>query len=123
MRLKSILLLILHTLLIVLRMLQPGGVRKLAAENILFKQQLMVVRRKQKRVPKLSVLDRLSFGFLASMIQPARLFKVCIVIKPATILKFQMKDSLWSVDLFRCESMLLKSYWVMVVMDQFTRRI
>jgi putative transposase len=25
-----------------------------------------------------------------------------------------MKDSLWSVDLFCCESVLLKSYWVMV---------
>jgi len=34
-----------------------------------------------------------------------------------------MKDSLWSVDLFRCESIRLKSHWVMVVMDQFTRRI
>ena len=34
-----------------------------------------------------------------------------------------MKDSLWSVDLFRCESIVLKSYWVMVVMDLFTRRI
>jgi len=33
------------------------------------------------------------------------------------------KDSLWSVDIFRCESILLKSHWVMVVMDQFTRRI
>ncbi len=34
-----------------------------------------------------------------------------------------MKDSLWSVDLFRCESMLLKTHWVMIVMDQYTRRI
>ncbi len=34
-----------------------------------------------------------------------------------------MKDSLWSIDLFRCESILLKSHWVLVVMDQFTRRI
>lgn len=34
-----------------------------------------------------------------------------------------MKDSLWSVDLFRCESILLRSHWVLVVMDQFTRRI
>jgi putative transposase len=34
-----------------------------------------------------------------------------------------LKDSLWSVDLFRCESMLLKTHWVMVGMDQFTRRI
>ena len=33
------------------------------------------------------------------------------------------KDSLWSIDLFRCESVVLKSHWVMVVMDQYTRRI
>ncbi|MEN8108488.1 MAG: integrase core domain-containing protein [Pseudomonadota bacterium] len=33
------------------------------------------------------------------------------------------KNSLWSIDLFRCESILLKSHWVLVIMDQFTRRI
>lgn len=33
------------------------------------------------------------------------------------------KDSLWSIDLFRCESLILKSNWVLVVMDQFTRQI
>lgn len=33
------------------------------------------------------------------------------------------KDSLWSVDLFRCESLLLNSHWIMVVMDQCSRRI
>ena len=33
------------------------------------------------------------------------------------------KDSLWSIDLFRCESILLKSHWVLVGLDQFTRRI
>ena len=33
------------------------------------------------------------------------------------------KDSLWSVDLFRCESLILKSHWVMVVMHQSSRRI
>ena len=33
------------------------------------------------------------------------------------------KDSLWSLDFFRCESIALKTHWVMVVMDQFTRRI
>ena len=33
------------------------------------------------------------------------------------------KDSLWSVDLFRCESAILRAHWVLVVMDQFTRRI
>jgi hypothetical protein len=33
------------------------------------------------------------------------------------------KDSLWSLDLFRCESAILRSYWVLVVMDQFTRGV
>jgi transposase InsO family protein len=33
------------------------------------------------------------------------------------------KDSLWSLDLFRTESILLRSHWVLVVMDQFIRRI
>src|SRR6516225_1881178 len=34
-----------------------------------------------------------------------------------------MRDSLWSCDLFRCESATLRTQWVLIVMDQFTRRI
>jgi putative transposase len=34
-----------------------------------------------------------------------------------------MRDSLWSMDLFRCESASLRTHWVLVVMDQYTRRI
>ena len=34
-----------------------------------------------------------------------------------------MKDSLWSLDFFRVESINLQTHWVMVVMDQYTRRI
>jgi hypothetical protein len=33
------------------------------------------------------------------------------------------KDSLWSLDFFRCESLTLKSHWVMVVMDQSFRDV
>jgi len=33
------------------------------------------------------------------------------------------KDSLWSIYLFRAESITLKTHWIMVVMDQYTRRI
>jgi hypothetical protein len=33
-----------------------------------------------------------------------------------------MKDGLWSLDLFRCESIALQTYWVLVAMDQYTRR-
>ena len=33
------------------------------------------------------------------------------------------RDSLWSVDMFHAESITLKTHWIMVVMDQYTRRI
>ena len=33
------------------------------------------------------------------------------------------KDSLWSLDLFCCESIMLRTHWVLVVMDHYTRRI
>jgi putative transposase len=33
------------------------------------------------------------------------------------------KDSLWSLDLFRCESAILRTHWVLAVMEQCTRRI
>ena len=33
------------------------------------------------------------------------------------------KDRLWSLNLFRCESAVLRTHWVRVVMDQCTRRI
>ncbi len=35
----------------------------------------------------------------------------------------QTKDSLWNMDFFRCESLRLNTHWVLVVMDQCTRRI
>ena len=34
-----------------------------------------------------------------------------------------MKQSLWSMDRFRCESVTLRTHWVLVVLDQYTRRI
>jgi putative transposase len=35
----------------------------------------------------------------------------------------QAQDSLWSIDLFRCESVVLRTHWILVVMDHCTRRI
>ena len=196
-----------------LRILRPGGARTIAAENIALRKQLLALSRHRKRSPKLSVLDRLLFGILTSMISAKRLSRIAIALKPATLLKFHkalvkrkyhllfsnksprkpgpkgpcqaiidaivemkrrnpsygqrriamqisiafgveidkdvvrrvlnkhyknnpndngpswltfighMKDSLWSVDMFCCESIHLKTHWVMVVMDQFSRRI
>jgi hypothetical protein len=33
------------------------------------------------------------------------------------------RDSLWSLDLFGCESVTLRTHWVLVVMDHCSRRI
>jgi transposase InsO family protein len=47
----------------------------------------------------------------------------CSPAAPNLTLSDRLLYSLWSVDLFRCESIVLRSYWVLVVMDQFTRRL
>ena len=205
--------LIIHLLCTIIKLLQPGGVKCVLAENMVIKQQLLVLNRKNTRCPKLTISDRIIFGFLASIINHSRLSKLAVILKPKTLLLFHkalvsrkyrklfsaithrntgpkgpsqelirlivemkkrnprfgsrriamqinnsfgtdinkdtvlrvlakyykpplggngpswlsfignIKDNLWSVDLFRVESMCLKSHWIMVVMDQFTRRI
>lgn len=192
---------------------RSGGVKAIVAENMMLRQQLSRLSRQCKRSPKLKTSDRILFGMLASWLNQKRLFRVAILLKPATIIKFHralvkrkyhllfsnkttkmpgrkgpsetliqliiemkkrnprygylriamqikeafnidldegvvrlvlakyhtttpkndgpswltfighMKDSLWSLDLFRCESIFLKSHWVMIIIDQFTRKL
>lgn len=211
---KSVLLLFAHFLTTLARLLGPGGLKAVLAENLLIKHQLLVLNRSRQRAPALSPVDRMFMGFWTLFMKPRRLLRAAVAIKPPTLLKFHralitrkyrllfssrrrgkpgppgpsaeliaaivaikqrnprygcprialiitntfgvpidkdvvrrvlashyrpnpsldggpswlsfigsMKDSLWSVDLFCGESILLKTHWVMVVMDQFTRRL
>lgn len=210
---KDTVYLLFHLLTTIAKLIQPGGARSVVAENLLLKQQLIIHSRARRRAPNLSTKDRALLGFLSVFMNPRRLVRSAIIIKPSTLLSFHnalkkqkyrllysprgsrkpgpkgpskevinaivemkqrntrygcpriaqqinlafdldlnkdtvrrilavhykpdhanrgpswlttlghSKDSLWSVDLFRCESILLKSHWVMVVMDQYTRRI
>ena len=211
---KDLLLTLLHLAVTAAKLCGRGGVRAVIAENLLLKQQLIVLRRARQRAPNLSVGDRLLCGFGSLFLSPGRIRKVAIGVRPSTLLAFHQAlvrrkyrrlfsssprpkkpgpkgssealiraivelksrnprfgcpriariisrtfgididknvvhcvllkhyrpapggtgpswlsyighatDSLWSVDLFRCESIVLRSYWVLVVMDQFTRRI
>ena len=205
--------LIFYFLRTLLMLLKPDGAKALIAENIMLRNQLILVNRRRKWAPNLSLWDRLTFAILAAVVYPKRLARVAIIIKPSMLIKFHKalvkgkyrllfsnksknkpgpkgpsqelinaivemkkrnsrfgcrriamqisnafgininkdvvwrilskhyrptsgddgpswltfignaKDSLWSVDFFRCESILLKSHWIMVVMDQFTRKI
>ena len=211
---KSVAFLFMHLLVLFAKSLKSGGTKATIAENLLLKQQLIVLSRARKKAPNLQTSDRFLLGALSLLISPRRLSTVAIIIKPATLLKFHRalvkrkyrslfsnkdhrrpgpkgpspeliaaivelkqrnprydclriayiisltfgidinkdvvrrvlakhykpkpgntqgpswlsllghsKDSLWSIDLFRCESIKLKSYWVLVVMDQWSRRI
>ena len=47
------------------KMAGPGGVRGVAAESLLVKQQLLVSNRSRKRAPNLTSLDRFVLGFIS----------------------------------------------------------
>lgn len=80
--------LLFYSISILLKLLQPGGAKAIIAENIMLKKQLVILNRSRRRSPKLSVLDRIMFGFFTSLINLQRLSKICIVLKPATLLNF-----------------------------------
>ena len=213
-QMRNLLLALLHLAVVTAKLCGAGGVRGVMAENLLLKQQLIVLRRARKRAPNLTSSDRLLCGFWSMFLSPGRIRKAALALQPSTLLAFHQAlvrrkyrrlfsstssskkagpkgpsealiqaivelksrnprfgcpriahiisqtfgvdldknvvyralakhsrpaprgtgpswlsfighttDSLWSVDLFRCESIVLRSYWVLLVMDQFTRRL
>jgi len=211
---KDILLLVIHFMTLLIQLIQPSGIKAVAAENLALKKQLLVIQRTRSKAPNLTTVDRLTFGWLAMLLSPKRITRFCIIIKPATLLSFHKalvqrkyrrlfssqgkgkpgpkgpnsdlikaiveikqrnpgfgcprialiisttfgiqinkdvvrrvlmqhyhprpgdgsgpswlsfightKDSLWSIDLFCCESVSLKTHWILVVMDVCARRI
>ena len=211
---KDLLILLAHLVTTIARLLGSGGAKAVVADSLLMKQQLLIINRSRQRAPNLSALDRFLLGFWSLFLNPRRILRAAVIIRPSTLLKFHnllkqhkyrllyssagskrkpgpkgsspeliqaiiemkqrnprfgcpriaqqinkvfgtnidkdvvrrilavhyrpgpgnagpswlsflghTKDSLWSIDLFRCESILLNSHWVLVVMDQFTRCI
>jgi len=209
---REILVLVIHVLVTLAKLFRPGGVRAVAAESLLLKQQLLISNRSRQRAPNLTSTDRILLGLASLFVRPHRLPKLGALVRPATLLKFHAalvqrkyrrlfssspssrrksgpkgpsaeliaaivalkgrnphfgcvriaqqitrafgveidkdvvrrvlakhhrpgdpgttgpswltfiahaKDSLWSVDLFRCESILLDSYWVLGI-DKLT---
>ena len=80
--------LLVHQLARLAVLLGPGGIRTVLAESILLKQQLLVLQRSRRRAPNLRSVDRLFFGFCAVLLNPRRLRRTAIIIKPATLLRF-----------------------------------
>jgi hypothetical protein len=73
---------------LLIRLLQPSGIKAVAAENLLLKWQLLVVQRLRLKVPNLTTMDRLIFGWLAMLLSHKRVVQSAIIIKPSTLLSF-----------------------------------
>ena len=85
---KGLLLALLDLAVTVARLSRPGGVRAVISENLLLKQQLIVLGRLRQRAPNLRVGDRLLFGCLSLFLNPGRIRKIAIALRPATLLAF-----------------------------------
>jgi hypothetical protein len=84
---KNLLLLLAHLLTTVARHLGLGGANAVIAENLLLKQQLLVISRARRRAPNLTALDRFLFGLWSLFINPRRLSKVAVAIRLSTLLR------------------------------------
>src|SRR3979490_3387814 len=85
---KDFLLTLLHLAVTTAKLCGPGGVGAVIAENLVLKQQLIVLRRGRRRAPSLSLSDRLLCGFGALFLSPGRIRKVAIALRPSTLRAF-----------------------------------
>src|SRR5580765_1527969 len=88
MRMRDLVILLVHVITTVLKLIRPGGVRAVVAESVLAKHQLLILNRSRRRSPNLRVLDRIIAGFCSLWIKPRRFCRVTIAFKPSTLLNF-----------------------------------
>src|SRR5262249_24807553 len=85
---RNVLRTLLHLAVVATRLCGPGGVRAVIAENLLLKQQLIVLRRGRQRAPNLTRTDRLLCGWWSLFLSPGRSQKVALAFRPSTLLAF-----------------------------------
>ena len=87
-RMKNLLLTLLHLAVITAKLCGPGGARAVIAENLVLKQQLIVLRRGRQRAPNLTLSERLLCGFGSLFLSPGRIRKLAIAVRPSTLMAF-----------------------------------
>ena len=65
---------------------RPGGLRSVLAESLLVKHQLGILNRGRKRAPNLRTAERFIAGLCTFVMNPARVLRSAIVLKPSTLL-------------------------------------
>ena len=122
---RDLVVLFIHFIATLARLLGPSGARSIVAESLLLRHQLLIVNR-YWGCPRIAQQIALAFHIQIEKDVVRRI--LAHHQSPGqdsggpSWLTFlgHMKDSLWSMDLFRCESATLRTHWVLVVMDQYT---
>jgi len=81
-------LVVIHFVTVLVRQLQPSGVKAVAAENLVLKKQLLAIQCSRLKAPNLTTMDRFIFRWLAMMLSPRRMARSAIIIKPSAFLLF-----------------------------------
>src|SRR5258708_5166306 len=84
---RLLFILVAHLLVTLARLIRPGGARAVAAESLAIKHQLLIIKRAQRRSPKLTALDRLILGSCTLLLSPRRLDKIAVTLKTSTLLR------------------------------------
>ena len=85
---RDVIYLLFRLLTTLAKLIRPGGSRTVIAENLLLKQQLIIHSRSRQRAPNLSTQDRTLLGFWSLFMNPKRIVRAAIIIKPSTLLSF-----------------------------------
>ena len=74
----------------ILKIMRPGGIKSIIAENLAMKQQLIIMKRKSKilRSPPLTPFQRIFFSFLSFFMSEDQVKQIAVIISPSTIFRF-----------------------------------
>jgi hypothetical protein len=81
---RDVLILFLHLIVTVVRLARPGGLRSVLAESLLVKHQLRILNRGRKPAPNLHATEGFIAGLCTLFMNPARVLRSAIVLKPST---------------------------------------
>ena len=85
---KSVAFLLIHLLVLIAKSLRSGGIKTVVAENLLLKQQLIVLGRSRQKAPNLKTSERFVLGTLSLFMSTRRRLSAAVIIQPATLLEF-----------------------------------
>ena len=81
---RDVIVLLVHLIVTIVRLAWPGGIRSVVAESVVVKHQLLILNRGRKRAPSLSAAKRIIAGLCALFMNPARVVRSAVVLKPST---------------------------------------